>query len=136
MLGEELKRQSLEQSTLSVVILELINYPDLVQQFSEHEVRALLSSIAKTVNDSTNQQGQAFHFKQENQLAFLFSNLDFDGASLFCLEILEKMNEPGWVITHEPIALEVITGFSSYTGNETGDELIEKAQNLLEMQKL
>lgn len=136
MLQEEVQRMSLEQGKMSIIIIELMNYNDLIRQFSEQKVRLLFGSIAQAVGDSTHRQGQAYHYKQENQLAFIFSNLDYDGASLFCLEILEKMNASDWVIDHSPIMLEVIIGYSSYGGDESESELIEKAENLLEMQKM
>ena len=136
MLEEELKRTSMEQGKLSVIIVELTNYPELAQQFSHEKTHLLLSSIAKAVQDSTHSQGQAFHYKEENQLAFIFSNLDYDGASLFCLEILGKMNAPDWVIDYTNVSLEVIVGYSSYSKDETAEEIIDKAENLLHMQKV
>jgi polysaccharide biosynthesis protein PelD len=136
MLEEELNRTSLEQGKLSVIIVELINYPELTREFSHEKTHLLLSSIAKAVQDSTQSQGQAFHYKEENQLAFIFSNLDYDGASLFCLEILGKMNAPDWVIDYTDVSLEVIVGYSSYAGDETAEEIIDKAENLLHMQKV
>ncbi len=135
-LKEEVLRMSVEKGKLSIIIVELLNYNDLVRQFSEHKVRGLMGSIAKVIGNSTRRQGWSYHYKEENQLSFIFSNLDYDGASLYCLEILEKMNTSDWSIDHFSISLEVVIGYSSYTGNETETELITKAENLIEMQKL
>lgn len=136
MLREELNRLSFNQGKLSIIIVELTNYSDLAQAFSHEKVHLLLSSIAKTIQDSTDSKGQAFHYKEDNQLAFIFSSLDYDGASLFCLEILGQMNVPDWTIDYTGISLEVIVGYSSYSGNETVEEIIDKAENLLDMQKV
>jgi PleD family two-component response regulator len=136
MLTEDLKRKKTEQGTLSMMIIEIVNYPQIVNEFGKEKAHRFLPEIVDAVNDASGNTGHSFRYKEDNQLCFIFPNLDYDGASLYCLEILELLNAEGWVIERQPVMLEGIIGFSSYTGSQSADELIDSAENLLAMQKV
>jgi polysaccharide biosynthesis protein PelD len=136
MLSEDLKRKRTEGGTLTMMIIEIVNYPQLVGEFGKEKAHRFLPEIVKAVNEASGNAGQCFRYKEDNQLCFIFPNLDYDGASLYCLEILELMNSEGWEIEGQPVMLEGIIGFSSFTGTQSADELIDSAENLLAMQKV
>lgn len=136
-LNNELERKQLEQGKLSIIIVDLVNYSDLIEELDEENLRRdTVPLIIQAIHAATEHQGQAFQFKMSSQLGYIFPNLDYDGASLYCLQILERMNEFQIGSGDHPLPLEAVIGFSSFAGNETADELIDRAENLLEMQKL
>ena len=135
-LNEEVKRKSLEQGKLSIIITEIVNFPTLVSQYGREAVQKIIPSVVEQINRASGFTGQAFEYKEDSQVAFLFPNLDYDGASLYCLEILGIMNGADWKIDNRPVMLEAVIGYSSYSGNESPDELLDIAENLVEMQKI
>jgi PleD family two-component response regulator len=137
MLQLELARLRVETGTLAVVILELANFDELEQAHGREQAMLFIRDISRLVQETCAGQASVFHYKTPSQLAVLYPRLDADGASLFSLTILEKMNSTEWRVKEQRAWLEVVLGFSAFTGSQqTADELLEAAQGLLEMQKV
>ena len=135
-LEEEINRMTVEQGTLSTIILEITNYARLVSEHNTDAVRNLIPVVTKELDTLLPVNGNFFHYREKNQIAFIFSNLDYDGASLFCLEALEKINSDIWSINSVKIPLEVVIGYSSFSGTQSVKELLDQAELLLTMQKV
>ncbi len=136
-LQKELERKQIEQGKISIIVLDIVNYPDIIAEHDEAKVKGeLIPQIIQAIYQATENQGQGFQFKMDNQFGFIFPNLDYDGASLYCLEILERMNSFDVSLEDRKLQLEVIIGFSAFAGNENADDMIDRAENLLEMQKV
>jgi GGDEF domain-containing protein len=137
LLEKELGRLTLEKSTLAVVIFELLNFPALSEQFGREEALRLLAEMARSAQALAGTQARFFHYKDEGQLALLYPNLDADGASLFSLNVLGKVNSETWEARGTRVYLDLILGFSVRTGAvKSPDDLLDAAENLLEMQKV
>lgn len=136
-LQKDLERKQLEQGKISIIVLDVVNYSDILSEQEEERVKGvIIPQIIQAIYGATETQGQGFQFKLENQFAFIYPNLDYDGASLYCLEILERMNDFEITAGDRKLPLEVIIGFSSFSGDDDADDMIERAENLLEMQKV
>jgi GGDEF domain-containing protein len=123
--------------TLSLIILELANSDHLSERGGEKAVLGLLATLAGELGALSGSRGRVFHYKQDNQLALMVPDLDYDGASLLSLEILGVVNEHSWVLHEESVHLEVLLGYASLSDKETDpDSLLRIAENILEMQKL
>ncbi|TFG62477.1 MAG: hypothetical protein E4H36_07910 [Spirochaetales bacterium] len=133
---KEMERMELQKGTLCVVILEIANYDDLTGEYGERETAAIHQQLIPAIEGLTGNFAEIFHYKTRNQLGIIIPNLDYDGASLFCLEILEKINSGDWRIAGNPVNLEVLVGYSAYSGTQTLDEMLTSAELLLEIQKL
>ena len=96
----------------------------------------MIGTIAVEIEAITEHRARLFLYKEDSQIAILYPNLDSDGVSLFCLEALEKINEDTWQIQDAPVNLEAIIGFSVFSGEQSADQVLEQAENLLEMQKV
>lgn len=136
-LDDEVNRCHVSKSNLSIIIFEIINYKDLAGKYSGEKLKSLYTDIITELDQLTSNKGNFFHYRNETQLAMVYSNLDFDGASLYCLEALEKINNGKWKLNDEEIALEVIVGYAALSGTKaTTRELLNQADNLLQMQKI
>ncbi len=125
------------QGTASVIVLELANFERLQEEHGRERVVGLLGSLSAEMESLARGQASFFHYKSENQLAILFPNLDYDGASLFSLEALGAVNDRQWLLEQQPVHLEVILGYASLGEKEAGPEdLLQTAEHILEMQKL
>jgi GGDEF domain-containing protein len=137
LLQAELQRTILQQGTLSVIILELVNFPALIEEYGRENAYSVLVTMIEKLKALSQNKASFFHYKSENQLGLLFPSLDYDGTSLFCLEALEAMNQKTWKLNDRQLFPELFLGYASLGGGqETAEELLESAENLLEMQKL
>jgi len=137
MLQLDLARLRMESGTLAVLILELSNFDELAGEYGREQAMLFVRDIARLVQETSAGQARVFHYKSQPQLAVLYASLDADGASLFCLTMLEKVNSTEWRVKEQRAYLEVTLGFAALSGAEqTADELLDAAQNLLEMQKV
>jgi PleD family two-component response regulator len=137
MLQRELGRLAKEQGTLAVLVLEVANYQALAEEHGKEQAFALLRDISRMAQELSGSQARLFHYKADPQLAVLYPNLDADGASLFSLTLLEKVNAAQWKVRDARVFLELILGFSARAGAEqSADDLLAGAENLLEMQKV
>jgi len=137
LLQTELKRTILQQGTLSIIILELANFSALVEEHGRENAYSVLVTMIEKLKSLSQNKASFFHYKAENQLALLFPALDYDGTSLFCLDTLEAINTKTWKLNDQQLHPELVLGYASLGGGQqTAEDLLESAENLLEMQKL
>jgi GGDEF domain-containing protein len=137
MLQLELARLAVESGTLAVLVLELANFRTLADERGREAALLLLRDLARVVVETSGGLARVFHYKAEQQLAVFYPKLDADGASLFSLTLLEKANSTEWKAGGERACLEVILGFATRSrAEQSADDLLEAAENLLEMQKV
>jgi GGDEF domain-containing protein len=137
LLERELARQDAERGTLAVMVLELLNFQALVTEHGRGPVLGLLGEVAAVARETAGAAARLFHYKGEAQLALLVPNLDADGASLLSLTLLGKANEKQWMLRGARAFLELILGFGVRGApGQTAQDLLESAENLLEMQKV
>ena len=78
-----------------------------------------------------------FHYKSDSQIVFSVSKLDFDGCSLVCLNIMEMVNTVKWQLKDKELQPELIFGYASFNNSmQRTDDILNQAENLLEMQKV
>ena len=137
LLETELQRTILQQGTLSVIVLELVNFSALVEEHGRENAYSVLVTLIEKLKGLSQNKASFFHYKSENQLVLLFPALDYDGTSLFCLETLGAVNEKTWKLNEKQLFPELVLGYASLgSGQKTAEDLLESAENLLEMQKL
>jgi GGDEF domain-containing protein len=136
-LEQELSRVKLEKGTLSVMIVELINYDTLLHELSKDGIYSLFVLISERIKELSENKAMFFHYKNDNQISFILPNLDYDGCSLFCLNILEMINKRDWELNKKTVLPEVVLGYTSLTDDkQSAEDLLAIAENLLEMQKI
>ena len=135
-LGEETRRMEAQKGSLTIIVIDIVNHAELSKDHGREKVKSLYPAIVAELDILSDRKAQFFHYKEETQIAIIFPNLDYDGASLFSLESLEKLNSESWRLDEESIPLEAIIGFSVYSGSGGPDQLLEQAEHLLEMQKV
>lgn len=136
-LSAEIKRLSLSKGLLSIIILEIANFSDLCEEFPRVSVKKLFNRLIETIQNEGKGDFVFFHFKSDSQLALLASNMDFDGASFFCLDLLSMIPSLDLEVDGQAVPLEIIVGYASSRDSQSSPELlIEQAENLLEMQKV
>ncbi len=137
LLQKDLQRLTVQKGTLSIIIIELLNFTDLSADFGEKKIYTVIGQLAEQLRIASLNRANLFHYKADGQLVILFPNLDYDGASLFCLDILSTINEYQWNIDGQEIALETALGYAA-VGDEQmdADKMLEISENLLEMQKV
>ncbi len=137
LLEKMLKRAVIEQGTLSVIIMELINFDSLVADFDRKSVFALMIELAGELRKLSHNKAIIFHYKDENQVVLICPNLDFDGTSLLSLETLGIINEREWRINDKAVDMDVVLGYAALGEKEmTGEKILQVAENILEMQKV
>ncbi len=122
----------------SLILLEFQNFRDLVEQYSLEEVQFLQGQLMEELASRSKSKPELFHYREESRVALFIPYLDYDGCSLFCLESLEYINNRTWTIKGESLNLEINLGYSSCSTSEKmdPDDLIKRAEYLLEIQKL
>jgi GGDEF domain-containing protein len=136
-LEKEVQRMSVQKETMSIVILELVNFQEIVEEYGEEKAYALFVRITEVLSRIAHERARLFHYKAENQVVFLIPHLDYDGASLFCLEVLGAINEENWVIDNVNQPVETALGYAALGEKQlSADEMLEVAENLLDMQKV
>jgi diguanylate cyclase (GGDEF)-like protein len=137
LLKNTLQRARRDKETLSVLILELTNFNTLSQKFGRDNALRLISQVAGQLVILSRNKANIFHYKDENQVAVLYPNLDFDGASLFSLETLSMINDKEWKLNERIVNLEITVGYASLSEEQLEAEgLLQIAENILEMQKV
>jgi diguanylate cyclase (GGDEF)-like protein len=137
LLTNTLQRARQNRETLSVLILELSNFDTLSETFGRENALKLVSELAGQMVIQSRNKANLFHYKGENQIALLYPNLDYDGASLFALEALNRINEREWILNEQKVNLEVTIGYASLSEEQLEAEgLLQIAENILEMQKV
>ena len=137
MLQIETARLAQEKGTLAVIVLEIANFRDLVEEHGREQVFLLMKDAARLIEEASGGQARVFHYKADAQLAMLYPRLDADGASLFALTLLEKVNLMEWKVQEKRVYVEVILGFAARAGAaQSADDFLDAAERLLEMQKV
>jgi hypothetical protein len=136
-LEKEVGRVIMEKGTLSVVIIEMIKYHDLFEDLGREALLYLIVMLIDDIKRLSENKAMFFHYKSDNQLCFIYPSLDYDGCSLFCLNILEMLNEKEYEIKDKKVRIETILGYASLgEKDQNANDLLNVAENLLEMQKI
>lgn len=137
LLEREAYRTGLQKGSLSVIIIEVTNAEDLRRDNGDEGYFGLLNRMVDLLSQLAEKRATLFRYKQENQLSVLFPNLDYDGASLFCLDFLSAITSTDWRIGEAPVSVDVVVGYAAIGEKaRRADELIDSAERLLEMQKV
>ncbi len=133
----EIIKSSDNKNTFSVIIIELTDFDELISEYGEKQIYRIILLMLDKLHSLSGNMIDFFHYKEKNQIAIYYPNIDYDGASLFCLESLGFINTYNWTINDNKILLDVILGYSSLGSDFIGaDDLLDLAENLLEMQKV
>ena len=137
MIDKHISKAVSTNNTFSIVIIEVLNFSTIVNDFGDEKSYQLLMFMLEKLNTLSRNKIDYYHYKNSNQLAIFFPDIDYDGISLFCLETLGIINNSDWVINDTSLALDAILGYSSFGHQEIpAEELFSVAENLLEMQKV
>ncbi|RLD30261.1 MAG: hypothetical protein DRI73_10535 [Bacteroidetes bacterium] len=136
-IGNEIRKSSENQSIFSVILLELTEFDELIEEHGEKRIYKILLLMLDKLHSLSGNTIDFFHYKEKNQIAIYYPNIDYDGASLFCLESLGVINSYKWTINDNRVVLDVILGYSSVGSDYiSADDLLALAENLLDMQKV
>ncbi|MBN2738270.1 MAG: diguanylate cyclase [Spirochaetales bacterium] len=136
-LEKEVNRMILEKGSLSVVILELLNYPEFISNLGKNSTYYFFSRLVEEIKLKSENKAIFFHYKGDNQISFVYPNMDYDGTSYFCLQVLELINTKTWNIDDKQIFPEIIMGYASLSNSEqTAEDLLSISEHLLEMQRI
>ncbi len=136
-LEQDLERIKFEAGYVSLIIIEIGNYQNLRETWSQEQIKRMLFALKNDIDRAKRIQTRAFHHKEAGQLALLVNDLDQDGTSFFCLDLLAMFSEYRFTIDKVVMPVELTLGFSSSAaGNQTADALIETAEYLLSMQRI
>ncbi|MBN2049914.1 MAG: diguanylate cyclase [Spirochaetales bacterium] len=125
------------RGSLSLVVLEITNMDRIVGDKGHPAAAELLKAVLERLEHLAGNRAKGFRYKNNNQFAFVFTDLDYDGLGMFCMEALSSVSEGGFVVAGSPEAVEMILGYA-LAGESTEEvkELFEEAERLLEMQKV
>jgi len=133
----EIIKSADNKNIFSVIIIELPDFNDLVNEHGEKQVYRIILLMLDKLHSLSGNTIDFFHYKEKNQIAIYYPDIDYDGASLFCLESLGFINTYNWTINDNKVLLDVILGYSSMGSDFiSADDLLSMAENLLEMQKV
>lgn len=137
MLEKTISKASVGNHHFSIVLIEILNFSEISGEFGEENTFKLLLELLDKLNILSNNKIDFFHYKESNQLALYYPDIDYDGVSMFCLETLGIINNTAWKIYDRQPVIDAILGYSSF-GNQPipVEELVSVAENLLEMQKV
>jgi len=129
---------SLERGTgFSIVIMELTGFDELVATYGNEKIYGLVLKLLARINTLSGNKLDFFHYTNNNQFAFFYPGADYDGAAFLCFESLGMLSSHEWVIDGNDISLEAIFGYSSMGSTKISrDELLDSAEQLIEMQKV
>ncbi len=131
-------QRSLERGTgFSIVLMELPGFDELVDLYGDDKIYGLILKLLERINTLAGNKLDFFHYTNKNQFAFFYPGADYDGAAFLCFESLGMLTSHEWVIDGNRISLEAIFGYSSMGAGEISrDELLDSAEQLIEMQKV
>jgi GGDEF domain-containing protein len=124
------------EGNLSIILMEVLNFAELTESYGDAAAHTFLPELAGKLQESTNNKGQLFHFRERHQLALIVPNVDYDGASLMCLDILEMINFTKWTIDGDRISPETAIAFSAL-GEEaaSAEAMMEKVESIIQVQR-
>lgn len=136
-LERSVQRARLEKSGVCIIVFEITNFPALLETNTEREVLGVYPTIASAMVGLSHNQATVYHYREESQLAVLYPHLDTDGAVLFGLEVLERLNAHPLPVKGRATPLEIILGYAVLDQErQKAEDLLRAADSLLEMQKL
>jgi GGDEF domain-containing protein len=136
-LEKELERKAFEPGFVSLFVVEMVNFTEALDRWPRADLKRLLFEVKGAFDEAANTKYQAFHFKGDNQFAFVVPGLDQDGASFLCLDLLTTCSGLELSIGSQGVPLEMIVGFaSSKGGRDSPETMIETAEHLLSIQRL
>jgi len=136
-ISNDLERISHEPGFVSLVILEISNFEELLVTWSREQLKKMLFSLKDHIDTVKKMKSKAFHFKEDNQIVLLMYDLDQDGTSFFCLDLLAMLSEYHFVVNETTMQVEMIVGFSSSAQcGLNADGMISAAEHLLSIQRL
>ncbi len=135
-LSREIERSGISDSNISVIIAEITNIDRLLQDFELDDVKRLILRLIKQIDESDKRERYYFHYRRDTQIALVCPNTDLDGTSMLSLDILSFANSTPWEIKGHSAPLELIIGHAHLQGSGDADELLNQAENLLEMQRI
>jgi GGDEF domain-containing protein len=119
----------------SVVILEIQNLEEIKNSSPHGEVSPGFAEPLKMISTLRNGKVEIMHYRDEGQWAMFLPQMDQDGVSLFCLELLEKISTTPLSFGGSEITLDIILGFATCHSPEEADSLWDRAENMLGFQK-
>lgn len=124
-------------SSLSIIIFELVNIKNILEVHKINDVRKLFSSTVISVFKDAGHDFFFFNYKNSNQIVVISTNLDFDGVSYYCVKSFKKFNETELKIHGVNVNMELCVGYSTQKEVQlTPESLINQAEVLLNMAKL
>ena len=135
-LAKDIEHRGQSGAEISLIVIEISNFADLLDTCPRQELKKLFPRIKEEFDAAHNMKSRAFHFKNDNQMAFVIGGLGQDGTSFLCLDLLSTIPGMGLEISGQPVPLEVIVGFSTSHDGVSGENMIGIAENLLEMQRI
>jgi len=135
-LEEAAESALVREGNLSIILLELVNLEELLTSYGDTVWETFFPTFSDHLIETTKNKGQLFHYKNKNQLVLIVPNVDFDGASLLCLDILEMINFTKWNIKGDQISLETAIAFSALGGETNNAEtMMGKVESIIQVQK-
>ncbi|MBI9102862.1 MAG: GAF domain-containing protein [Spirochaetales bacterium] len=136
-LEEKIKGPEGFRGYLSLIILEFANQDKIIAEHGPDAAGTILEELLTRMKKLTEGRAKCFRYKESNQFAYTFTDLDSDGVSMFCLDVLGSISEEGFTVSGKQTAVEVILGYSvAFEKTSNVDELLEEAEHLLEIQKV
>lgn len=136
-LEDDLERARYEGGSVSLIIIEVLNFEDLASHADRNQLRRMLFNLKALIDETKRIKTKAFHYKDDNQIALLVYGLDNDGVSFFCLDILALLSGYTFEVEGRSYPVELILGFSTSGGTMlTADSLVAEAEHLLSVQRL
>jgi GGDEF domain-containing protein len=134
---EEFTNAQHNKLNLSLIVIECVNSPEIVEKFSMKDALIVLKEIAQLVQQLAKGKALIFQYKDTFQFAAILPNMDFDGAAMFSLSLIEQNSKKNYYIKGQLVYPEIVVGYSSLRPNhKSEDDLILLADNLLLMQKI
>jgi len=135
-LSEEMERARRQRTSLSVVVLQVANHQSLRDRMGRVPFLELMGTMARFVKGQTEGVVGVFHYREEHQLSFVLPGRDNDGTAITCLTLLGDLHRHPWAIAADSPKPEIYLGFATLRkGESKPDQLLDQAQQLLEMQR-
>ena len=135
MLRAEADERTANGESLSVVLIQLGNYHQLMMTVGLDRTDDIIRRVFHAITHLSPGFVSCFHYKNEAQLAVVCPGLDFDGAAILALDFLRWSAEVSWPDDLVESRPEFTVGFSSLApGVNDTEELLLMAENLLAMQ--
>lgn len=136
-LKEEFANAQHNKLNMSLLIVECTNSSEIVEKFSMKDALLVLKEIAQLVQQLAKGKVFIFQYKETFQFAAILPNMDFDGAAMFSLSIIEQNSKKTYYVKGQIVNPEIVIGYSTLRPNHQSEEdLILLAENLLLMQKI